>query len=115
MTSPISTEQLKEILDGCEGVTPGPWTRCLHVLPVRDAHIRAEIHGCNICDVIEGTESMRGRVTRADMEANSAHIARLDPDTVAAMATELLAAREVLSAAHKEIDRLNDQINGWDE
>jgi len=87
----LTEARVREIMVGCEGVTPGPWTACLHI-GVPDAHIRAEVHGCNICDVIEGTMSLRGEVTHADMQANAKHIGRLDPDTVRALCTLALSA-----------------------
>lgn len=102
MTAPISAERLEELLAGTVGATRGPWTKCLHVFPVRDAHIRAEIHGCNICDVIEGTESSRGRVSRAEMQANATHIANCDPETIASLITELLSLRQFLDTVRAE-------------
>jgi hypothetical protein len=37
---------------------------------------------------------------------NAAHIARCDPDTIRALATEVLESREALAAKDCEIDRL---------
>jgi hypothetical protein len=38
--------------------------------------------------------------------ADAAHIARCDPDTIRALATEVLESREVLAAKDREIERL---------
>lgn len=101
----LTEQQVREILAGCEKATPGPWTACLHV-GIPDAHIRAEIHGCNICDVIEGTESARGGVSHEDMQANTQHIARLDPQTVTALFEELLSRRAADAA-------VRDALENW--
>jgi hypothetical protein len=91
----ISDDKLNEILAGTEGVTPGPW--------VSEGSRSAEEPDAG-CAVIasnadhEVSNPSRGMVLwangfRAECVNNAAHVARLDPDTVKAIVTELLALR----------------------
>lgn len=87
MTSPITDDLLKEILDGCEAIPlkRGEWQYAL-------VEIWRTLDALSI-DSLPGTQrQFHENRTRAPRE----HIARLDPATVAAMAAELLAAREAL-------------------
>lgn len=80
----ISDERLAEIIKGCEGVTPGPWQR---VEPGAESTL-VECHNGTICEV----QWNRPDVGNAHRDA--AHIARLDPQTVASLLTELQHRRE---------------------
>lgn len=90
----VDERLLLEIIEGCEGVTPGPWAIEPHV-SYMDADY-AQINGkgwgwfARVCVRVDGAPSKGG-------EANAAHIARLDPQTVHALATELLAARKEIA------------------
>ncbi len=82
----LSDERVEEIIAGCEGVTPGPWT--YEVQPfgsaiAKDSRCIATAH-YNLA--IIGT-----LLPHAE---NASHIARLDPQTAASLATELLALRK---------------------
>jgi hypothetical protein len=80
----VSDERLREIIDGCDGVTPGSssW-KWLDL---------GELVFCGEGDAEVGViECMDERLGE--------HIARLDPATVKALATELLARRSVTSQA----------------
>lgn len=94
----INDDRLGEILKGCQNVTPGPWK-------VYDGSSWRRIGtaptlGCDYddCAVLypniasDGHPDMnagRGQDTYANLE----HIARLDPQTIASIITELQARR----------------------
>ena len=83
----VSEERLREILDGCEGVTPGPWRVGKHP------------SGFQLCG--DGMWFMTAGWTVKDArnQPDAAHIARLDPATVASMARELISRRASSSPA----------------
>ena len=100
MTTKLTTEQVEEILAGCEGVTPGPWR--ISGLDA-DQHIAAPYGDDGIAFVSIAWE-MRDPELR--------HIARLDPQTVASLATELLALRkrvEELEGALEDAARMAER------
>lgn len=92
----VTSERLEEILAGCDGVTMGPWMA---------GHLCRDDHTCN-CRYISGNDGRMGAVASvhvddgendcpptAEAKANQAHIARLDPETVRSIVTELLSRR----------------------
>lgn len=78
MRASLTTEQVEEILAGCKGVTPGPWTF---------TGLEMTANGLKIVDCLWGSKTSDGVATYR-------HIARLDPQTVSSLATELLALRK---------------------
>lgn len=81
---PLSEERVREIKEGCEGVTPGPWkyergykTDWVGVPKPDGRSLEDVFFGVSIEDL------------RDDVEKNTAlrmaHIARLDPQTVSAL------------------------------
>lgn len=101
MTSHMKLDEkaLREILDGCEGVTPGPWgwsiidasMASLGVLPdpgSGDPHVLS-VSPCESC---RGDEWEWGKCLTPN-KPDADHIARLDPQTVASIVTELLELR----------------------
>lgn len=89
----LTDERLYEILAGCEGVVPGPWHR-----PAASSAIEKALGGpvgvvnsdAGLVVVArEGKELERYKV-------NLDHIARLDPETVSSLVTELLDARAAI-------------------
>lgn len=101
MTNPerISDERLREILAGCEGVTPGPWWGEPHYDEMERgcAVIAATPHGPLPGNPTRGMLAFAVQVDPANAkvaEADAAHIARLDPDTVRSIITELLELRK---------------------
>lgn len=95
----VSEERLREILDGCEGVTPGPWgwavidasMASLGVMP-DPGHGDPHVLSVSPCKSCRGDEWEWGKCLTPN-EADASHIARLDPATVASMARELLSIR----------------------
>lgn len=90
----LSMERIKEIRDGCAGVTPGPWSApikyerdCYSPITSPDWHAFANVvtrmHNDN-APAPENPASIQGRKT-------AAHIARLDPQTVTALCDLALA------------------------
>ena len=76
----ITDDVLREILAGCEGATPGPWSQVGRT-------------GGTIC---YGHPKKGGWVASMHWRGasvNGAHVARLDPQTVSAIVTELLSLR----------------------
>jgi len=89
----ISDEKLAEIIKGCEGVTPGPWM-------VRDHCVFTKEPGRCVARLDWHIRDERD-------DANAAHIARLDPQTVLSLLTELQRRREAEAGALKHaLDRL---------
>jgi hypothetical protein len=85
----LDDDKLREILAGCEGVTPGPWERRAdhsHYDSVTDIYAQGFLIAQTCGKSFDG------------MEARAAHIARLDPATVASIITELLELRAYLAA-----------------
>jgi hypothetical protein len=86
----LGDDKLREILAGCEGVTPGPWEAGHHwvFVPPEDA---ANNPSKALRDILR-------RVPEVELQPNAEHIARLDPQTVASIVTELLERRAYLAA-----------------
>jgi hypothetical protein len=85
MSDAVSGTVLRDILAGCEGVTPGPWERRAdpsHYDSVTDIYAQGFIIAQTCGKSFDG------------MEARAAHIARLDPQTIASIVSELIARRE---------------------
>lgn len=101
MSEILTTEQVEEILAGCEGVTPGPWETGVpgdyppaSQLDGDHTPVHSDTWGAFI-SVVTGIDRGDGRVgTSQQGKSNLAHIARLDPQTVSSLATELLALRK---------------------
>ncbi len=96
----LTDEQIAAIRDGTDGVTPGPW-----VLGSRSInHQTIDGEGwwdfCRVVVRVDGHSEDDHSGT-----ANAAHIARCDPDTIRAIATEVLESRAVL-----DVDRLTEII-----
>lgn len=99
MTNRLTDDQVLALRDGCEGVTPGPWfphdfadpavssdptCRDIYVSCTTPDHISvASMHGG-----IEGHRNLKqGR-------SDASHIAGCDPDTIRALADEVIALRK---------------------
>lgn len=87
----LTDARVQEIIDGCEGVTPGPW------LTVKNRETSGYGEPDTLPLLIESDDyalaTVIGDVEELDWSANAAHIARLDPATVASAFRELLAFR----------------------
>jgi hypothetical protein len=111
--------KLREILAGCEGVTPGPWR---HHVP--DKGYCTDYVLSDAPEVAPDQEHrFRNLVAETDIQhapagepqrftQNAQHIARLDPATVASIVTELLEARAYLAATKPaHLTRLREAIS----
>jgi hypothetical protein len=73
----LTDDEIRAILKGCEGVTPGPWA--------------GEFDDGDFCSYIQAAGLF---VARSRLAADAAHIARCDPTTIAELCKEVLAWRE---------------------
>jgi len=97
--NPISEELLAEMLAGLEGVTPGPWyTTGAPWFSGNDGVLAGSPDGniaYLIADCDDGMNPRNeyveghGPFPLGDKDADAAHIARCDPDTIRAIITEL--------------------------
>lgn len=90
--STISSDDLRAILAGCEGVTTGPWANGLHYRQKTGDRDFAPIFANSAAPIAMVPLSVGG-YQDPEGPLNAAHIARLDPDTVRSIITELLARR----------------------
>jgi hypothetical protein len=123
MTIQLTDEQIAAIRDGCEGVTPGPWYAEAQTGPVTDeekkantgvwAQSRFDTNAAKDDDQDPMDDAwllgIWGVLTAEDYD-NAVHIASCDPDTIRALATEVLESREALAAKDSEIERLRDAL-----
>lgn len=110
-TKTVSAELLQQIIDGCEGVTPGPWWSDSERSEGGSGSFDAyAVYGperfgrpSSICDTHNAgeiaLEQDDGRPWDEQGRKNMAHVGRLDPDTVKAMAELALSA---LASRHQE-------------
>lgn len=114
MAETIPKSRLEEILAGCEGVTPGPWGYRPEKYddwgfvraPSPDSLPGELVAVIKKHDYVGDDELSRHRVARTDPAATDGqHVARLDPATVVAIVTELLAARANVEELTKERDK----------
>lgn len=90
----VSGTVLRDILAGCEGVTPGPWK----TWAVEFVYSSGP-DGANICAASEPRATKEIGYTKPalgseESATNALHIARLDPQTIASIVSELIARRE---------------------
>lgn len=108
MSEKLSSEQIAAIRDGCEGVMPGPW----HTHLVDDTTIISP-DGTKVATTCDSAETEREdgyNIEYERMERDAAHIARCDPDTIRALATEALESRATIEAQAARIAELEAQI-----
>lgn len=89
----ISDEQIAQMLAGLEGVTPGPWVAASNYSIHRvgdmyseDGFVEALDGYCVEAPTYDDHVTRRAAIEKPE---DAAHIARLDPDTVRALLTEL--------------------------
>lgn len=111
MTGEVSDDRLREIVAGCEGVTPGPYKVRHHPLDEGHFFVEAPPHiqkgtGIKAAYGIEvlGEDTGESFYPLEQKKRDAAHIARLDPQTVASMASELLAARQEIERQYHNAD-----------
>ena len=84
----LTDEQIAAIRDGCEGVTPGPWSQNSGI---RTWIMAGKLNVATIPQANDGDWS----------PTNAAHIARCDPDTIRSITSELLKARALADHAER--------------
>lgn len=103
--TPIAVDdaRLREIIAGCEGVTPGPWVRTEHKVAGMTLVTHEDIR---VAGLHHHGERRLGNAHR-----DAAHIARLDPETIRAICTELLARRAMpaVSEAYERCASIADE------
>lgn len=87
MTSPLTDEQLKDMLAGCSGVTPGPWQR-------EEPSEWSSVTETRVGAPGDTLATLRwARNTSGNAHRDASHIARGDPQTISSLITELLELR----------------------
>lgn len=92
----VENERLEAILAGCEGVTPGPWfwdEGGLRTEWNEAEHLIWPANSVPYSGLVAENFGACGLHSEEHIVDNAAHIARLDPATVASIITELLAYR----------------------
>jgi hypothetical protein len=111
MTMKLTDEQIAAIRDGCEGVTPGPW----HIHPVDDTTIitleRTVV--ATTCDSAATEREDSYNVEYERMGRDALHIARCDPDTIRALATEVLEGRATIARLTRDQDAAIVALGEW--
>ena len=111
MTVQLTDEQVAAIRNGCEGVTPGPWVFAEENAGLMSDHGYVLLHGKpgaggweqNLFISVGCSYNAAKALGSGAPEANAAHIARCDPDTIRAITSELLEARA-------EIERMREAL-----
>jgi hypothetical protein len=90
MSDAVSGTVLRDILAGCEGVTAGPW----HLYDVGDqpSLCPADAKGTSLLTIVD--EAEHGSFAAFHSNQDAEHIARIDPQTIASIVSELIARRE---------------------
>lgn len=86
----ITDERLAEIINGCDGVSPGPWSSTIMEIGSDEAIVRS-------AGFVVATTRIGEKPGRYGLNAD--HIARLDPQTVRSLLTELQHRREAEAGA----------------
>ena len=98
----LTDEELKALIDGCDGVTPGPWDGSGTLVGIY-------IEGRREWTLVAKTE--KGREFPLEYRRNTSHIARCDPDTIRALATEVLESRGAMHGLSVTTDTITDVAN----
>lgn len=119
----LTAEELQAIIDGCEGVTPGPWRigrlgdqEMSHVVDFGEppkAPFMILRNGSPAKPHMGYTGLPDAGVVHSDdgsSPANAAHIARLDPDTIKAMALELQSLRSQSLSTQQPMGEVTDEM-----
>lgn len=100
----LTAEELQAIIDGCEGVTPGPWD-------VTAGLVRS-IDGDVAIPIFESRDPWKKhrRISTVMRQAwhNRHHVSRCDPDTIKAMATELQCLRSQSLSTQQPMGEVTD-------
>lgn len=104
----LRTEDLVAILNGCEGVTVGPWK----VVQSRDMTGDVAIKAPGLLNIMAEVFAARQRHDERSPETlpTAEHMARLDPETVKALVSELLAYRNAAPVDLTGLDAALDEL-----
>lgn len=94
----ITDERMAEIKAGLVGVSEGPWFRSAHL---------------DGCSVLAGPINDRVSVCEAWDMTHAAHIARMDPATVAALTARMEKAEARVKALEKALQPFADTAPSW--
>jgi len=124
MSERVSDERLTEMLAGLEGVTPGPWyTTGSPWFSGNDGVLAGSPDGNIAYLIADCDDSMNPRTEYVeghgpfplgDKDADAAHIARCDPDTIRSIITELQSLRRSSGRAVKGLEwRQSNVADRW--
>jgi hypothetical protein len=116
----VSDAELNEMLAGLEGVTPGPYDVWAEPTPTKDAAIdelayqvmQSEPFAEAVYLLNAGGKCPATTGCGPSSEANAAHFARCDPDTIRYLVTQELSRRAANSAGGVEVKALEWRVNG---
>jgi hypothetical protein len=111
-TEAVSDAELNEMLAGLEGVTPGPYDVWAEPTPTKDAAIdelayqvmQSEPFAEAVYLLNAGGKCPATTGCGPSSEANAAHFARCDPDTIRYLVTQELSRRAANSAGGVEVN-----------
>ena len=109
----MTRAEIESILAGTKGVTPGPWHFVEENAGLMPDHGYGLLHGHpepgsggwekNLYISVGASTRATNALGEGAPEANAAHIARLDPQTVSALCTALLESMDRVGAVEKQL------------
>jgi hypothetical protein len=119
----LSDEQVKALIDGCEGVTPGPYVVIrdgddASIRPVKDCGPNIWVHLARVENAFEDMDQFGAlfdpEVPDEYSESQRAlayHFARCHPATIRSLATEVKESREAMHGLSVTTDTITDLAN----
>jgi hypothetical protein len=103
MTERLTDEQLQALINGCDGVTPGPYF-------VPETNPGAVCKNGRFSAVALASDRVAERNDR-----DAPHFARCDPDAILALATEARESRSRIAELEAELKRKDEALAGIEE
>lgn len=94
MNNKLTDENLREMLNGLVGVTPGPWFEGFTPFYLAQGQVHDNKHPLTIRSPHHTEEIATVWTCLLPVDKNAAHIARCDPDSIRSILLELLEFRE---------------------